>query len=245
MSRPRRPHLRPTPCVGVPQAGWRTQPVTHRALEVAADLGGLATERHHGGGAARPAAPAGGGDTGLVGFDDFPRADLLGVTMVAQDVAEIGRHAASLLSDPIDGDRGPARRTDLPVRLVDRGSATGVHDLPSPRPRHCGSSSLPTADARGCGTGDPEDPPACGESRHGAVPHPPGSPVDRAVSGRPAAQETAAGQRPGHTDLREIRSPRPRDAEEPEVSSSPAWRIPMRGLPPGDGPENGDAASFA
>ncbi len=80
--------------------------MTHRALEVAADLGGPATERHHGGGAARPAAPAGGRDTGLVGFDDFPRADLLGDTVVAQDVAEIGRHAASLLSDPIDGDRG-------------------------------------------------------------------------------------------------------------------------------------------
>ncbi len=69
-------------------------------------------------------------DTGLVGFDDFPLADMLGVTVVAQDVAEIGRRAASLLFDRIDGDRSPARRLELGVHLVDRGSATGVHGLP-------------------------------------------------------------------------------------------------------------------
>jgi LacI family transcriptional regulator len=68
--------------------------------------------------------------TGLVGFDDFPLADMLGVTVVAQDVAEIGRRAASLLFDRIDGDRGPARRQELAVRLLDRGSARGVRGLP-------------------------------------------------------------------------------------------------------------------
>ncbi len=50
----------------------------------------------------------GGRDVGLVGFDDFPLADMFGVTVVAEDVDEIGRTAASLLFDRIDGDRSPA-----------------------------------------------------------------------------------------------------------------------------------------
>jgi LacI family transcriptional regulator len=76
---------------------------------------------------------AGGRDVGLVGFDDFPLADMLGVTVVVQDVEEIGRTAATLLFDRIDGDRSPARRHELPVHLVDRGSAAGVHGLPPVR----------------------------------------------------------------------------------------------------------------
>jgi DNA-binding LacI/PurR family transcriptional regulator len=76
----------------------------------------------------------GGRDVGLVGFDDFPLADMLGVTVVAQDVDEIGRTAASLLFDRIDGDRSPAGRHELPVHLIDRGSGNGVHGLPPPRP---------------------------------------------------------------------------------------------------------------
>jgi LacI family transcriptional regulator len=75
-----------------------------------------------------------GPTTGLVGFDDFPLADMLGVTVVAQDVDEIGRRAASLLVDRIDGRRSPARRLELAVRLVDRGSAGGVRGLPPVHP---------------------------------------------------------------------------------------------------------------
>ncbi len=75
-----------------------------------------------------------GPTTGLVGFDDFPLADMLGVTVVAQDVDEIGRRAASLLFDRIDGRRSPARRLELAVRLVDRGSAGGVRGLPPEHP---------------------------------------------------------------------------------------------------------------
>ncbi|HYO34433.1 MAG TPA: substrate-binding domain-containing protein [Geodermatophilus sp.] len=73
-----------------------------------------------------------GRDIGLVGFDDFPPADLLGITVIAQDVAEIGRTAASLLFDRIDGDRSPARRRTLPVQFLDRGSASGTRGLSRP-----------------------------------------------------------------------------------------------------------------
>jgi LacI family transcriptional regulator len=61
----------------------------------------------------------------LVGFDDFPLADVLtpGVSVVAQDPAEIGRTAARLLLDRINGDDDrPARRAVVPTRYVARGS---------------------------------------------------------------------------------------------------------------------------
>jgi len=60
----------------------------------------------------------------LVGFDDFPLADLLvpGVTVVAQDPAAIGRTAASVLFERLAGDRGPARVHVVPTTLVRRGS---------------------------------------------------------------------------------------------------------------------------
>lgn len=60
----------------------------------------------------------------LVGFDDFELADLLvpGVTVVAQDPALLGRTAAQLLFRRMEGEHGPPRRVELPVRLVARGS---------------------------------------------------------------------------------------------------------------------------
>lgn len=60
----------------------------------------------------------------LVGFDDFPLADLLepAVTVIAQDPAEIGRVAARRLFARLDGDDGPPARTVVPSRLVARGS---------------------------------------------------------------------------------------------------------------------------
>lgn len=75
----------------------------------------------------------GGDRIGLVGFDDFPLADLLGVTVVAQDVEAIGHVAAEMLFDRIDGNTEPTRRRELPLRLVDRGSASGVRGLPRRR----------------------------------------------------------------------------------------------------------------
>jgi LacI family transcriptional regulator len=63
-------------------------------------------------------------DVALVGFDDFPLADLLepGVTVVAQDPLALGRAAADLLFRRLDGDDAAWRRVVIPVELVARGS---------------------------------------------------------------------------------------------------------------------------
>jgi len=63
-------------------------------------------------------------DVALVGFDDFPLADLLdpGVTVVAQDPGAIGRLAAEILFSRLDGDRSPSTTQVVPTRLIVRGS---------------------------------------------------------------------------------------------------------------------------
>jgi LacI family transcriptional regulator len=60
----------------------------------------------------------------MVGFDDFELADLLepAVTVVAQEVSELGRTAAELLFSRLDGDESPYRRVIVPTRLIERGS---------------------------------------------------------------------------------------------------------------------------
>jgi len=60
----------------------------------------------------------------VVGFDDFPLADLLdpGVTVVSQDAARIGRTAAQTLFERMDGDKGPPREIRIPTTLIPRGS---------------------------------------------------------------------------------------------------------------------------
>ncbi|MFJ9587491.1 LacI family DNA-binding transcriptional regulator [Streptomyces acidicola] len=60
----------------------------------------------------------------LVGFDDFELADLLqpGVTVVAQDAAQLGRTAAERLFSQLDGALVTPERTELPTRLITRGS---------------------------------------------------------------------------------------------------------------------------
>jgi LacI family transcriptional regulator len=62
--------------------------------------------------------------TALVGFDDFPLADLLepAVTVVAQDPAAIGTLAAEILFRRIDGDPSPAAQHVVPTRLIERAS---------------------------------------------------------------------------------------------------------------------------
>ncbi len=62
--------------------------------------------------------------TALVGFDDFPLADLVrpGVTVMAQDPTAIGRHAAELVFARLAGDHSPARTAVVRTRLVQRGS---------------------------------------------------------------------------------------------------------------------------
>jgi LacI family transcriptional regulator len=58
----------------------------------------------------------------MIGFDDFELADLLGITVVEQDPAELGRQAAELLFQRLDGDQSPPRRIVLPTRMLQRGS---------------------------------------------------------------------------------------------------------------------------
>jgi LacI family transcriptional regulator len=60
----------------------------------------------------------------IVGFDDFPLADLLqpAVTVVAQDPTAIGRAAAEILFARLGGDDGPRRTVVIPSRLIVRGS---------------------------------------------------------------------------------------------------------------------------
>ena len=60
----------------------------------------------------------------LVGFDDFPLAEMLDppVTVVAHDPAELGRNAAELLFRRLDGDGSPSAHIVCPVHLVPRGS---------------------------------------------------------------------------------------------------------------------------
>ncbi|GAA0992843.1 LacI family DNA-binding transcriptional regulator [Acrocarpospora macrocephala] len=65
----------------------------------------------------------------LVGFDDFDLADLLGITVVAQNPAGLGKAAADLLFSRLSGNRDPAQRRELPTQLIARGSGEGVFRL--------------------------------------------------------------------------------------------------------------------
>lgn len=63
-------------------------------------------------------------DLALVGFDDFPLADVLdpGLTVMRQDVRRIGAEVARLLFARIDGDERPPAHLVLEPLLVVRGS---------------------------------------------------------------------------------------------------------------------------
>jgi LacI family transcriptional regulator len=67
----------------------------------------------------------------LVGFDDFLLAEMLspGVTVVAQDPSAMGRIAAELLFDRIDGGTRPPEVRLVPTTLIRRGSG----ELPAPQ----------------------------------------------------------------------------------------------------------------
>jgi len=60
----------------------------------------------------------------MVGFDDFPLADMLrpGVTVIAQDPTAIGRTAANLLFSRLAGDSRPPGVHVVPTTLIRRGS---------------------------------------------------------------------------------------------------------------------------
>ncbi len=61
----------------------------------------------------------------LVCFDDLELADLLSVSLaaVSYDPAELGREAAELLLQRLEGDSRPPQRVILPTTLVVHGSA--------------------------------------------------------------------------------------------------------------------------
>lgn len=60
----------------------------------------------------------------LIGFDDFLLADVLepGISVVAQDTSSLGRWAAQLLFNRLQGDDSPPRTHSVPTKLVSRGS---------------------------------------------------------------------------------------------------------------------------
>ena len=60
----------------------------------------------------------------LLGFDDFPLADLLepGISVVAQDPVAMGRTAARALFERIEGFAGAPREFLIPTTLISRGS---------------------------------------------------------------------------------------------------------------------------
>jgi LacI family transcriptional regulator len=66
----------------------------------------------------------------MVGFDDFPLADLLrpGISVISQDGEGMGRLAAEILFQRLDGDESPANTFTLPTELVVRGSG----EIPPP-----------------------------------------------------------------------------------------------------------------
>jgi LacI family transcriptional regulator len=60
----------------------------------------------------------------FVGFDDFELSDVLdpGITVIAQDPAEMGRLAVELLLERVAGDDRPLQQIRLTPRLIERGS---------------------------------------------------------------------------------------------------------------------------
>jgi LacI family transcriptional regulator len=61
-------------------------------------------------------------ETALIGFDDFDLADVLGVSTVSHDPAEMGRMAAQQVLAAATARGSEPRRTVMPVRIVQRGS---------------------------------------------------------------------------------------------------------------------------
>lgn len=57
------------------------------------------------------------GDVSVVGFDDQPTAEAIGLTTVRQPVSAMAARAAALLLDRLDGGEGPARHVEMETRL--------------------------------------------------------------------------------------------------------------------------------
>jgi LacI family transcriptional regulator len=100
--------------------------VVHRLLALADPPTAIFAARNNLGiGAVRALRQLNLADTvALVAFDDFPMADLVtpAITVVQQDITEVGRVAAELLFAQLDGEGGPPQKVVLPTTLVPRGS---------------------------------------------------------------------------------------------------------------------------
>lgn len=70
----------------------------------------------------------------ISGFDDFETSRLLPlqVTIVGYDAAELGRTAAGLIFDRLDGDDSPPHRVLLPTELLVRGGVPSAASLSHP-----------------------------------------------------------------------------------------------------------------
>lgn len=66
-------------------------------------------------------------DVALIGFDDFPLAEVLAppISVVSQPVSQIGQEAGRLLLERLAGEQGPPRRVRLKTALTVRGSSGG------------------------------------------------------------------------------------------------------------------------
>jgi LacI family transcriptional regulator len=62
------------------------------------------------------------GSTGLVGFDDLDLGELLGITVVRTNPSEMGRLAAELVLERIEGRADGPQRIVVPAELIPRGS---------------------------------------------------------------------------------------------------------------------------
>jgi len=70
----------------------------------------------------------------LIGFDDFDLADVLGISVVAYDSAELGRRAAEIALSRMAVGTGTPERAIVPTRLLQRGS--GERPPPTSRASH-------------------------------------------------------------------------------------------------------------
>ncbi|WP_109508078.1 LacI family DNA-binding transcriptional regulator [Nocardioides speluncae] len=62
------------------------------------------------------------GRVAVVGFDDFPTAELMDLTVIRQDVAQLGARAAELVLGRLDGEDSPPQHVVVPHTLIERGS---------------------------------------------------------------------------------------------------------------------------
>ncbi|QDP96074.1 LacI family transcriptional regulator [Microlunatus elymi] len=65
---------------------------------------------------------------GVVGFDDFELAEVLGISVITHDFAALAREGARLLLDRLQDAGAAPRSIVVPCRLIDRGSA-GRYEL--------------------------------------------------------------------------------------------------------------------